>query len=187
MTQRKGDWIQVASGRQFWPLDPHADEVHLDDIAHALANQCRFSGHVRHFYSVAQHSYFVSLHCDPPDALWGLLHDAAEAYLVDLPRPVKKALRASWLTLFDDMEATVMRAVCERFGLPLVQPESVDRADDLLLATEARDLMAPLHPDWHHREENGYPVLPDRIIPWSPGRAAWAFKTRFDQLTRGAT
>jgi hypothetical protein len=87
---RVGDWIQTYSGRQFWPLDPRVEDVHLEDIAHALSNVCRYTGHVREFYSVAEHSVHVSWSCEPEDALWGLLHDASEAYLADMARPVKQ-------------------------------------------------------------------------------------------------
>jgi uncharacterized protein len=90
MSTRTGDWIQTYTGKQFWPLSPLPEDIVIEDIAHALSMQCRFGGHVRTFYSVAQHSVHVSLLVEPQYALWGLLHDAAEAYLVDLPRPIKK-------------------------------------------------------------------------------------------------
>src|SRR4051794_15527189 len=86
---RRGGWITTFSRRQFWPLDPHSDEIHIEDIAHSLSQQCRFGGHSRSFYSVAQHSCLVSALCKANDALWGLLHDASEAYLGDIPRPLK--------------------------------------------------------------------------------------------------
>src|SRR5271165_7548492 len=87
---RKGDWIQTYTGRVMYPLDPRPEEINIIDIAHALSNLCRFTGHVRTFYSVAEHSVRVSQHCDPKDALWGLLHDASEAYLADMSRPMKR-------------------------------------------------------------------------------------------------
>ncbi len=181
-TGRNGDWIQVRSGGRFYPLDPRPEEVFIEDIAHALANCCRFAGHVREFYSVAQHSVLVSRHCDQADSLFGLLHDAAECYICDLSRPVKQSLRRAGIVVFDTIEGAIMDAVCVRFGLPLIQPESVDRADVLLLATEARDLMAPLTPGWRHTIENGHPVLEDRIVPWTPLRAREEFLKRFREL-----
>ena len=175
--QRIGDWIQVASGGRFYPLDPRPEEIHLADIAHALAHQCRFS--------VAQHAVLVSRHCHPEHALWGLLHDAGEAYLVDLPRPVKQSLRAAGLTIFDSLEEGIMRCVCARFGLSWPQPQSVDGADLLLLVTEARDLMAPLAEGWRHTEANGYRALPERIRPVGPAEAKALFLERFRELTGG--
>lgn len=175
-------WIQTFTGRRFHPLTPRAEDVCIEDIAHALANQCRFSGHVRHFYSVAQHSVLVSDNCPPEDRLWGLLHDAAEAYLVDLPRPVKQGLRANHIMLFDNLESSIMSCVCARFQLPHTQPESVDKADVLLLATEARDLMAPLAEGWTHTPENGYAVLSKKIKPMNPVDAEHYFLKRFRDL-----
>lgn len=114
--QRDGDWMMVASGRQFWPLDPRADEVEIGDIANALANSGRYNGHTRHFYSVAQHSvelarWFLAKG-DRPLARWALLHDAAEAYSGDIIRPIKP-----FLTEFAPIEARLERVVWQRFGL----------------------------------------------------------------------
>ena len=61
MSERGGDWMQTYSGFQFWPLDPRPEEIHVIDIAHSLANQCRYAGHCREFYSVAQHSVLLKL------------------------------------------------------------------------------------------------------------------------------
>jgi hypothetical protein len=84
-------WIQTVSGRQFWPLAPKAEDVDIGDIAHALAMKCRYSGHTQKFYSVAEHSVHISLALlrdgwNPTTALWGLLHDAAEAVHMRLDR-----------------------------------------------------------------------------------------------------
>ena len=89
-----GPYIQTVSGRRVNPLDPSPDDIDVHDIAVALSNQCRFGGHTRRYYSVAQHACIVSDQmlergADAQDALWGLLHDASEAYLVDLPHPLK--------------------------------------------------------------------------------------------------
>ena len=111
--ERVGDWIQTYTGKQFWPIDPRACEITIEDIAHALSLQCRFSGHCREFYSVAQHSCLVSSYCIDEDAGWGLLHDAAEAYLVDLPRPIKRF--SSLGVEYRKAEERVMAAVNEAF------------------------------------------------------------------------
>ena len=82
-------WIQTYTGRKFFPLTDEPGEIDLRDIAHSLALQCRFNGHCRQFYSVAEHSVRVSHILPDEEAAWGLLHDAAEAYVSDLPRPLK--------------------------------------------------------------------------------------------------
>lgn len=172
---REAAWIQTHSGRRFNPTNPNPDAIVIQDIAHALSMQCRFSGHCKKFYSVAQHSVLVSHICDQDDALWGLLHDASEAYLVDVPRPLK---RSGKFQAYIEFEARMQEAVCKRFGLPYQEPPSVKKADAKLLATEARDLMSPLHPDWLQ------PVtpLPFTIEAWGPDKAKDMFMQRFFEL-----
>jgi uncharacterized protein len=171
----KAPWIQTYSGRRFNPTKPNPDAIVLQDIAHALSMQCRFSGHCRDFYSVAQHSVLVSHICNEEDALWGLLHDASEAYLVDVPRPLKQSGK---FQAYIDFETVMQRAVCTRFGLSELEPPSVKRADKILLATEARDLMGPLRPDWKQPVD----PLPFTIEPWEPKRAESEFLNRYNIL-----
>src|SRR6266516_3714044 len=104
--------IILASGKWFNVFDPKPEDIDLKDIAHALANQCRFTGHVREFYSVAQHSVLVSQFCDASDAQWGLLHDASEAYLSDIARPIKKHpdFGPFYLKVEDGLTAAIMKA-----------------------------------------------------------------------------
>lgn len=171
-----GAWIQTYTGRKVWPLSLRSEDVCIEDIAHSLSNLCRFTGHVKSFYSVAQHSVLVSFYCDPEDALWGLLHDATEAYLIDLPRPLK---RHPDFAFYRSAEDDATKVLAEVFGLPLTMPPSVKLADARLLATEARDLMSPMHPDWRNMEA----PYTRRIIAWSPDAARSAFLTRFRRLT----
>lgn len=187
MERCNGHWIQVRSGGRFFPLDPRPEDIHIEDVAHALSNICRFTGHTAEFMSVAQHSVLVSLHCWPEDALFGLLHDTAEAFLADLSRPVKLSLRDAGITIFDDMEARIMLSVCEKFGLPAVMPQSVKDADNLLLTTEARDLMSPLLEGWKYTTENGWPTLSERIVPVGPVEAKAMFIRRFEELSYRAS
>lgn len=168
-------WIQTYSGRRFNPTNPYVDAIVIQDIAHPLSMQCRFSGHVRKFYSVAQHSVLVSYICDSADALWGLLHDASEAYLVDVPRPIK---RSGKFGAYIEFENNMQKAICKRFGLPEIEPPSVKKADTILLATEARDLMSPLHPDWRQPCD----PLPFKIEPLSQQDAKNLFMKRFYEL-----
>jgi uncharacterized protein len=179
---RVGNWGCTASGRRYWPEDPRPEDIAIEDIAHALALQCRYGGHCSEFYSVAQHAVHVSEVCDPADALWGLLHDASEAYIVDVPRPFKLA---AGMEVYREFEERSMRAICDRFGLPYEMPESVRDADETLLATEARDLMP-------HHGEAGVPLwalshYPMKwcVYPWTWREAEALFLRRFRELTAG--
>lgn len=175
MKARIGDWLQVASGTVFYPLDPRAEEIHIEDIAHALSMQCRYTGHVARFYSVAEHSVHVSRAVPPEYALWGLLHDASEAYLVDIPRPLKR-----FMPQYHEWEAALMRVICERFGLPIDMPASVKDIDNRMLATEKAVLMGPCEREWM---DTG-PALPDVAIEcWYPGTGKKLFLDRFWELT----
>lgn len=180
MTNRKGAWGCTYSGRKYWPECPVPADIDIQDIAHALSLQCRFGGHTREFYSVAQHAVHVSTICKPENALWGLLHDASEAYIVDIPRPLKVAPD---MTGYSRLEIRMMRAVCERFGLPDRMPQDVAEADEILLATEARDLMPhegeARVPVWQLR----HPPAPFPIECWTPEQAKARFLVRFNQLT----
>lgn len=137
-------WIETYSGKKFHLLDPQPDEVCIEDIAHALAMMPRFCGHTQRFYSVAEHSIHVSQTCESQDALWGLLHDASEAYIADLSRPVKHCTPVGPPYL--EVEARIMAAVAAKFGLPEKMPPSVKHADTVLLFAEKEKLMFGL--DW---------------------------------------
>lgn len=177
---RIGDWMQTAHGR-FYPLDPRPEEIHIEDIARALSRICRFGGHSRAFYSVAQHSVHVSELCTPEHALAGLLHDAAEAYIGDMVRPLK---RNEAMLPFQAVEHGIMCVVWERFDLPHGYDigRKIAHADEVMLATEARDLMDIR--DWDSYSNIVAQVLPEKIIPWSMERAEDAFLARFYSLTR---
>lgn len=169
--------ISTYTGVCFNPLDPNAVDVRIEDIAHALANACRFTGHCRFRYSVAEHSVRVSeLLTDEP--LWGLLHDASEAYIVDLPSPLKRNEPLG--PIYKDIERGVQAAICKRFSLPLIEPAAVRAADAVLLATEVRDLMPPNDVYWHKVRST---PLPDRIRPWAPDVAEYEFLRRYKELT----
>ncbi|NBC11661.1 MAG: phosphohydrolase [Planctomycetes bacterium] len=154
-TRPEDCWVQTYTGRKFYPLAPRVEDIHIEDIAHALSNLCRYGGHSRSFYSVAQHSVYVACEAPPQHALWGLLHDAAEAYVMDLPRPLKKAVAG-----YADAEARVMDAVCERFGMDPAMPEAVHRVDMAVMADEMATVMHPVHPDVHLPEPLGIAIQP---------------------------
>ncbi len=165
--------IMTVSGRFFEFLAPKPEQIEIEDIAHALSMTCRFGGHVKRFYSVAEHSTRVSQVCDPADALWGLLHDAAEAYLVDLPGPIKRTIPG-----YCELEKRIQGAIMDRFGLSRDESDSVRRADGRLLATEGRDLCAA---NWKFLNLPEKP-LPLKITPVSQWEAKGWFLDRFAEL-----
>jgi len=174
MKQRIGDWIQVYSGGQMFPLDPRPEEMDIQDIAHSLAMQCRFNGHTKRFYSVAEHCCHVSDILPAEQKLTGLLHDASEAYLCDLPRPIKQSrgFAEKYLTAERQLEWTLS----VRFGLDYPFESCIHNADNRMLATEALQLMAPLHPEWLGL---GCPVEGLVLPCWSPEEAREEFLSRY--------
>lgn len=173
------DWIQTFTGKQFWPLEPRIEDIDINDIAHALSNLCRYGGHVEQFYSVAQHCVLVSRVVPQEHALRGLLHDASEAYLIDVPRPIK---RSEGMEVYRAAEKRLEAAIYTRFGLSPEDPECIKTADNQLLRTEQRDLMKPAPAEW---KDYRVGALPETIIPWTPLASRRAFLTRFNELTTG--
>lgn len=177
---RRGDFMQTFTGRKFWPLDPRPGEIDILDIAHALAMQCRYGGHSRNFYSVAEHCVHVSrwlseMGESKKTALVGLLHDATEAYLVDLPRPVKASFPD-----YKSAEDRLWRVIARRYGLPEAMPAKVHEADNRILADEIRQNMVPM--DWHDKHDDPLGI---RLQFWSPDRAETEFLLEFVRLTDG--
>lgn len=124
-------YLCTYTGRHFDYQNITPDNIHIEDIAHALANIPRFNGHTSYFYSVAQHSLLVSRLVAPEIALDALLHDAAESYLCDIPSPLKKLLPD-----YQRIEAQVHAAICKKFNISAQTPPAVKHADLIALATE---------------------------------------------------
>lgn len=171
----RGGWIQTYSGKRFYPLDPRPEDVDVNDILHSLSNACRFAGHCTQFYSIAQHSVLVSHMCEPQDALWGLLHDSSESYLVDIPSPLK---RLPEFQAYREAETKLMGVICDVFGLQKDEPASVKIADKRMLATEARDLTLSEGRGW----ATGVEPYDFHIKPWSPDYARAKFVSRLHEL-----
>jgi len=146
-------WLATCNPRGFHPLEPSAAAITLEDIAVGLSRRNRFGGFTSLPYTVAQHSVAVSRAVPEKDAAWGLLHDAAEAYLGDWPRPWKSRLYVDTpmtgghaLFPLEQIETEILEEVAQRFGLPWPIPSSVWEADDRMMATEIRDLFRETPP-----------------------------------------
>lgn len=175
--QKRGINMQLYSGKPFFLTDPRPEDMTIEDIAHSLSNQCRFNGHTKEFYSVAQHSVLVSENVPPEYAMAGLMHDAGEAYVSDLTKPVKVIVQGA----FKALERSIDIVVCEAFDLDYRACHSgvVKEADKRILATEKRDLM-------RHAKGVcwGYLSKPYdfRIKPLPPKQAEKLFLARFKRL-----
>jgi 5'-deoxynucleotidase YfbR-like HD superfamily hydrolase len=171
-------YVSTYLGNRFFLTRPHIDDVAIEDIAHGLAYQCRFNGQTSAFYSVAQHSLMVMALVPETERLPALLHDAAEAYLGDMVKPLKNLFPE-----FSAIEARVMEIIGKRFGVDLIRLHpAIKQADLVALATEKRDLMPHSTEPWTYI--NGIEPLAERIVPLSPGEAKSAFLEAFAAFGR---
>lgn len=159
--------------------------IDIQDIAHALSLTCRFNGHTKEFYSVAQHCYLASYLCEKDIAIHVLLHDAAEAYVGDMVSPLKDAVGHD----YKQIENKILSAIYEKFGiaeLSSVGKRLVKQADLQILQLEAECLL-PTKPidNW----SNKFCVLSQSrftsITPWCPDTAKFMFLMRFEELLGG--
>lgn len=162
------DWIETYTNKRFYPLEPDMELICIEDIAHALAHICRFNGHTKRFYSVGEHSLSClglarRMGLSYTDRLAALMHDASEAYLADIPRPIKRAMHA-----YSAWEHTLQQMICRKWEIPYPFPDVIHKIDDIMLATERRDLfISPNHwpsltadPSYDINVESGYGMEP---------------------------
>ncbi|TAL44618.1 MAG: phosphohydrolase [Salinibacterium sp.] len=173
-TWLRGDWMQTHTGRRFYPRDPRPEEVDPEDIAHALSLLCRYGGHVDRFYSVAEHCVLMSQAVAPDNAIYALLHDATEAYVCDVPRPLKKQLDG-----YQEIEARVWFAVAMRFHVELTLPAEVHEADNRILLNEREALFSRAEP-WPSLD--GLTPLPVTVTGWAPADAERHYLDRLEEL-----
>jgi 5'-deoxynucleotidase YfbR-like HD superfamily hydrolase len=143
----KGPTILLSSGATFDFLDPWASDFTIDDIAHGLSQTCRYAGQCRSFYSVAEHSILVSRLVPQEYALEGLLHDATEAFIGDITRPLKQMLPD-----FKAIEARVEEAIATRFGFKPDYKAAIKPVDLQVLAAEQMQIMPAGCADWAEKD-----------------------------------
>lgn len=134
-------WILTYTGRKFWADNPKVESICIEDIAHALSLICRFNGHCERHYSVAQHCLVgYGLHRDmsPEIRLYILLHDAAEAYMCDIPRPIKPLIK-DYKGLHDRLLDTIFE-YAELPKMPDDVAKIVHEFDNRVVVTEAEQL-----------------------------------------------
>jgi hypothetical protein len=170
---RKGNWMQTYTGKKFYPMDPRPEEVCIEDIAHALSMICRYNGHVKHFYSVAEHCCHIHDLMPPELKKVGLMHDSTEAYVCDMPRPLKKHL-----SHYRAIEHTVWLAICERFDMSTHEPKLLKETDLAICLTERAHLLTRQDIDWGI----DLPAPNIEIPAWEPRRAELEFLERWRSL-----
>lgn len=167
-------FIQTYSGLAFtYPL-VNIDAIEIVDIANALSKQCRFAGHCLKFYSVAEHCCHVSDHVSDENKFAALMHDASEAYMVDIPRPLKQMFRS-----YQVAEEQVMQVIATKFGFDYPLPAEVKRVDTAIVTDERAQNMAIMDVDplaWG----NVLPGIGAKLKFWTPDVAAREFMARFD-------
>lgn len=168
-------YMQTYTGKAFFPENPQLDQICIEDIGWALSHQCRYGGHCLKGYYVGEHSIHVSYVVPREYALIGLLHDGHEAYVIDLPRPVKLLLPQ-----YADLEEKIRRMVCDKFGLPQVWPKCVYEADNAVLLAEQKVIMGPAPIPWSIPGT----AADVEIHCWHPLVVFKKFMERFEELTR---
>ena len=179
-------WIETFTGKRVNPMHLDEELIDVNDIAHSLALQCRFVGHCLTFYSIAEHSILVAglveeeiATADPDEykrtCLAALLHDAAEAYLGDIARPIKHDNAFKQVV---EIEKQILGKVMLKYNCTGADWQLIKKADDIMLATEAKVLMADSGKGWYLPE----PALPGGMRSIQIGRdAEIAFLEKFEE------
>jgi uncharacterized protein len=196
--------METSSGKMINILDPLRSDIDIKDIAHSLANQCRYGGHCRKFLSVAEHSVKVAraveeewfgtlpeyygLETDPLEykaILMALLHDASEAYLVDIPTPIKAVLAD-----YKEIENNLMNEIFSAFGIDILarfndMPEYIHWGDKYMLFQEAYDAVPSKGLTWNSYRDMCHGKYPKEFKPryWKPRKAKRIFLREFRRLT----
>lgn len=167
--------LQTWSGRTLDLRNPQPEQICAADIAAGLSRVCRWNGQCSRFYSVAQHSIHVAALVSKENRLAALLHDAPEAYIGDLSRPLKQICPE-----FRLFEAKLWAVIAAKYGVDKELPADVKAADDVLLVTEARDLM-PYYKDM--RLPPNVAELKEPIEAWDPAGARGIWLAKFRRFT----
>lgn len=173
-------FITTYSGHRLDFLNPHPAQIDIQDISRGLSRLCRFSGQTNEFYSVAEHccilSEFVEEHSDFDNklSLQALLHDAPEAYIGDIPAPIKK-----FLPDYQELEARLWKAIAEKFDLPIELDFRIKTWDKEFCYLEGAQLMP--YPDWWREQTRFGMHLPIRNM--SSDNAYKTFMSRFKRYT----
>ena len=169
--ENKDGIINTVSGVEVNLLDPIPDMINIEDIAHSLSYQCRFGGHVSRFYSVAQHSVMVAAMAPKELKKYGLLHDAAEAYLQDITAPLKHI----WGPAYKILEERFMKVISLKFGLDLELFTAIKEFDKEAVEIEHNAFQCGKLYEWQTKAR----VLGEQPTPYSPEASRVLFMSSF--------
>jgi 5'-deoxynucleotidase YfbR-like HD superfamily hydrolase len=172
--------IETYSGQMFDILDPQPETIVIEDIAHALSQNCRFTGHTKYVYTVGQHSLLASYLVPDEYRLEALMHDASEAYVADLSRPLKHFTPVG--PVYFPIEENIMQAIACKFKFNWPMSEAVKRADNLMLYAEKAALLSPM--EWPTKWGDSEDAAQIAIIEMSSRAVEKWFLERFNKLTK---
>lgn len=176
--QVEDGWIGVYSGGQLHFKDPWPGEIKIVDIAHSIGKLCRYGGHTKRFYSVAEHSVHLAQYIwrtcgqQPQLAFEALMHDASEGYLVDMPRPIKAEL-----SQYKAIEKVLEHHIAREFGLREPRDVRIHEADTRILVDEKAQAMNPTAHSWG---VDGLEALGTTVEFWTPELAPQKFLEWFE-------
>jgi len=160
--------ILLHSGEYFYFEEPEKCSFQITDIAHSLSNLCRYGGHCPEFYSVAQHSIYVSYLVPEELHLTALLHDAVEAFIGDMTKPLKELLPD-----YKILEARIEKAISECYNLVYPLPDEVKQADAKMLVTEQKHLLFNKDPWFGTLGQEPLPRFPGELKPPALAKASF--------------
>ena len=178
MAVKTDAWIQTYTGKKFSLLDPQPEDICIEDIARALSMTCRFGGHVKKFYSVAEHSLEMVKLVPSPHGLHALLHDAGEAYIGDITSPVKSLING--ISRVEDAALDAIESVFE-LNWQLSGKQQIHYWDMRLLLTERNQLMGPPPEPWYWEQD--YKPLDIELECLAPEVAEERFLAMYKLLT----
>jgi len=176
-------WQQTYSGKRFYPFREDLEGIDIDDIAHSLSMLCRFNGHTKYFYSVAEHSVLISnevekRYGDVDLSLCGLLHDASESIISDIPKDIKHSGICEGVI---ELENKIFERIAEKFSLKYAYiPKEVKEIDNRILLDEGEQLLNDGIKDWYLFKQ--YKKLGIILPCWEPSKAKEMFLKRFNDL-----
>ena len=162
---RIGNYIETWMKIKFYPLDPRPEEINLYDIGRSLSHQCRFLGHINFHYSIAQHCVLLHDYIEEPHKKQMLMHDCSEAYLCDIPSPLKPHL-----TNYHELEKNLQTMIYEKYNIDVIEHPRVKECDSKIIFDEITALK--------NYSITTPPALGVDILEWTPNKAYGEFLNR---------